>query len=119
MSEIADKELTFKDYVAVFKRRGNLFFWITGPLLTAGIAVAFGLPAVYESYAILLAEQQEVPEYDEFLSRALDGETVVSPPFPGVVMMETEGGKVRMGEPTMFVCAPVRGRSLWPRDSGG
>ncbi len=40
-----------------------MFFWITAPILTIGIALTFGLPAVYESSAILLAEQQEVPEY--------------------------------------------------------
>jgi hypothetical protein len=59
------------------------------------------------SYAALIG-QQEVAEYNGFLTRALDGETVVCPPFPSVVMMKTESGKVRMGEPTMYACAPVR-----------
>lgn len=59
------------------------------------------------SYAALIG-QQEVTEYDKFLSRALEGETNVCPPFPSVVMIKNEFGQVRMGEPTMFVCAPVR-----------
>lgn len=52
--------------------------------------------------------QQDVPEYNSFLTRTLDGDTVVSPPFPSVVMMKTSDGKTRMGQPTMYVSAPLR-----------
>jgi serine/threonine protein kinase len=51
--------------------------------------------------------QQDVPEYNAFLTRTLDGATVVSPPFPSVVMMKTSDGKTRMGQPTMYVSAPL------------
>ncbi len=47
--------------------------------------------------------QQDVPEYDHFLTRTLEGETVVCPPFPSVVMIKTESGDSRMGQPTMYV----------------
>jgi serine/threonine protein kinase len=49
-----------------------------------------------------------IPEYDNFINRALDGETFVSPPFASVVAMKDESGRIRTGVPTMFVCAPVR-----------
>jgi hypothetical protein len=59
------------------------------------------------SHAALIG-QQDVPEYEKLLARALEGETNVCPPFPSVVRLKNSSGKVRMGEPTMFVCAPVR-----------
>ncbi|MCR9296276.1 MAG: serine/threonine protein kinase, partial [bacterium] len=49
-----------------------------------------------------------VPEYEAFLTRVFDGETVVCPPFPSVVMMEDAAGKLRAGLPTMYVAAPIR-----------
>lgn len=52
--------------------------------------------------------RQEVPEYDVFLTRALEGRTTVCPPFPSTTMMKDEFGVVRTGVPTMFVCTPVR-----------
>ena len=59
------------------------------------------------SYPALIG-QVEVPEYDSFLARVFDGETVVCPPFPSVVMMQNEEGKLRAGQPSMYVCTPVR-----------
>lgn len=49
-----------------------------------------------------------IPEYDTFLTRALDGQTTVSAPFASVVAMKDEVGRVRTGVPTMFVSAPIR-----------
>jgi len=34
MQERPERELTFKDYIAVFKRRGGLFFAIAAPIIT-------------------------------------------------------------------------------------
>lgn len=59
-----------------------------------------------------LIGQSDIGEYESFLERALDGETVVCAPFPSVVMMRSAAGKVRTGEPTMYVCAPVRDASF-------
>lgn len=59
------------------------------------------------SHAELIG-QQEIPEHDRFLTTALDGETVVCPPFPSVVMVKNEQRQIRIGEPVMYVCAPVR-----------
>jgi uncharacterized protein involved in exopolysaccharide biosynthesis len=58
-----ERALTFKDYQAVFKRRARLFSFTAGLLLTIGVAIAFGLPPVYESQGLILVEQQEVPEH--------------------------------------------------------
>jgi serine/threonine protein kinase len=49
-----------------------------------------------------------IPEYEGFLSRALDGEATVSAPFASVVALKDDSGRIRTGVPTMFVCAPVR-----------
>jgi eukaryotic-like serine/threonine-protein kinase len=51
---------------------------------------------------------QTIPQYESFLTRSLDGQTAVSPPFPSVVSMKDEFGRVRTGVPTMFVSAPIR-----------
>lgn len=63
MDQDSNDELSFKDYLGVLKRRGMLFVGIAAPIITLGVALAFGLPPVYESSAVLLAEQGEVPEY--------------------------------------------------------
>ena len=62
---------------------------------------------IASSYPTLIG-QADIPEYDEFVSRALDGQTNVSPPFPSVVMMDSPSGRPRAGQPSMFVCAPIR-----------
>lgn len=59
-----------------------------------------------------LVGQRNVKQYAEFLERALEGETVVSPPFLSVTAISGEGGSVNNGIPTMFVCAPVRDESF-------
>src|SRR4029079_16444493 len=59
-----------------------------------------------------LIGQQDIPEYDSFLTRALAGETCVSTPFPSVVALKDENGRLRTGVPTMFVCAPIRDESF-------
>jgi serine/threonine protein kinase len=59
------------------------------------------------SNAVLIG-QQDIPQYKRMLSRALAGKTVVSTPFPSVVMMQDAHGQVRTGEPTMYVCSPLR-----------
>jgi len=49
-----------------------------------------------------------VPEFEGFVSKALDGNSAVSAPFPSIVLMKDETGRMRTGLPTMFVTAPVR-----------
>jgi hypothetical protein len=56
--------------------------------------------------------QQDLPEYDSFLTRALDGATCVSAPFPSMVLMKDDQGRLRTGNPTMFVAAPIRDDSF-------
>lgn len=70
-----------------------------------------------EGHRILAASSPEllgqvIPEYDHFLSRAMNGEVTVSPPFPSVVLMKDDRGRMRTGLPTMFVCAPIRDQNL-------
>src|SRR4051812_3794496 len=59
-----------------------------------------------------LIGQQDIPEYDSFLSRALAGETCISTPFPSKVALKDENGRLRTGVPTMYVCAPIRDESF-------
>ncbi len=51
---------------------------------------------------------RNVPEFEAFLARALEGTAAVSVPFPSVVLMKDETGRMRTGMPTMFVAVPVR-----------
>jgi tRNA A-37 threonylcarbamoyl transferase component Bud32 len=59
-----------------------------------------------------LIGRQDIAEYDSFLSRALAGNACVSTPFPSVVALKDENGRVRTGVPTMFVAAPIRDDSF-------
>jgi serine/threonine protein kinase len=59
-----------------------------------------------------LTGKKELPEYESFLARALEGETTFCAPFASFVMMKDETGRMRTGLPTMFVCAPVRDASF-------
>lgn len=59
-----------------------------------------------------LIGKTEIPEYESFLNRTLQGETTVCAPFASVVTMKDETGRMRTGVPTMFVCAPVRDASF-------
>src|SRR6476469_885711 len=59
-----------------------------------------------------LIGQQDIPEYDSFITRALAGETCVSTPFPSKVALKDENGRLRTGVPTMYVCAPIRDESF-------
>ncbi len=52
---------------------------------------------------------QSPPGYAEGLRRCLEGEILVTPPFPSVAMLPDEQGTARAGVPTMFAAAPVRG----------
>ena len=55
---------------------------------------------------------QEIVGYEGFLSRSLEGQVIVSPPFASLVLMKDEKGRLRQGVPTMFTCAPVRDASF-------
>jgi len=55
---------------------------------------------------------QEIPQYESFLTRALNGHPTVSVPFPSVVMQKDRTGKMSTGTPTMFACAPILDENL-------
>jgi tRNA A-37 threonylcarbamoyl transferase component Bud32 len=59
-----------------------------------------------------LVGQSEIEALRGFLQRVLDGETVVSPPFPSVTLMRPDVGKGRTVQPTMYVAAPIRDESF-------
>ncbi|WP_345322676.1 serine/threonine protein kinase [Novipirellula rosea] len=87
-----------------------------GPAMSAHGYVGFLLAdkskrIVSSSHAALIG-QQDIPEYEHFLNRALNGETLVSQPFASVVMMKSADGRSRIGFPTMYACAPVRDSSF-------
>jgi hypothetical protein len=63
---------------------------------------------VAASRATLLGKR--FPQGDgEFVATALAGQATVSRPFPSVVMLTDLDGRERVGVPTMFVAAPIRG----------
>lgn len=51
---------------------------------------------------------KQIPQYEDFLRRAIAGQATVSPPFPSVVVMQDDDGRTRTGVPTMFVATPIR-----------
>lgn len=55
-----------------------------------------------------LIGQTAIPEYSDFLSSCLDGRTTISPPFASMVALPDPSGRLRVGQPTMYVCAPLR-----------
>lgn len=77
-----------------------------------GFFVADKSKRILSSNAQELIGLTEIAEYDLIISKALDGETTVSPPFPSVVMLKDENGRLKTGVPSMFVCAPVRDASF-------
>lgn len=87
-----------------------------GPGLTShdytGFVVVDKGKRVVASSVPELVGQQNIPEYDSFLSRALDGETCLSPPYGSIVAIRDETGRLRTGVPSMAVCAPIRDDSF-------
>lgn len=55
-----------------------------------------------------LLGRKDIAEYEQFVLPALEGQTVISPPFPSVTIMKDQYGRMRTGVPTMFVAAPIR-----------
>jgi len=87
-----------------------------GPALTAheydGYVVVDKKKRILASDRRELIGQQEIPEFDSFLSSALEGTTCLSPPFGSTVAMKDDSGRARTGVPTMFVAAPIRDESF-------
>jgi hypothetical protein len=46
--------------------------------------------------------------YEEHLRPCLQGQAIVTPPFPSTAMLQDSQGNLRAGVPTMFAAAPVR-----------
>ncbi len=55
-----------------------------------------------------LIGQTAIPEYRDFLSTCLDGKPTISPPFPSMLALPDANGRLRPGQPIMYVCAPIR-----------
>lgn len=87
-----------------------------GPALTAhdyvGYIVVDKKKKVVASHRPELIDQQNIPENDTFVSRALGGMTNISAPFASVASLKDDRGRVRTGMPTMFVAAPIRDNSF-------
>ena len=47
-------------------------------------------------------------DFEVAVSKCLNGQNMVSVPFPSAMMLKDEFGEHRTGVPTMFTCAPVR-----------
>jgi eukaryotic-like serine/threonine-protein kinase len=87
-----------------------------GPALTAhqysGYFVADKKKRIVTSGRPEIIGMVDVPEYTDFLQRALDGNTNVSAPFPSIVAIKDQTGRSRTGLPTMIVAAPIRDESF-------
>ncbi|MCC7476791.1 MAG: serine/threonine protein kinase [Pirellulales bacterium] len=87
-----------------------------GPALTAhrysGYLVADKSKRIVASNRVELIGQQGIPEYDSFLTRALEGASFVSQPYASIVAMKDESGRARTGIPSMAVVAPIRDDSF-------
>ena len=59
---MADDPYSISDYIAIIKRRLTPLVVVGALLFTVALAIAFGLPARYESSATILVEQQEIPQ---------------------------------------------------------
>ena len=59
--EYEDNELNISSVFAVLKRRWRTFAMTSLMLFALGLAIAFLLPAVYRSQAVILIEKQEIP----------------------------------------------------------
>lgn len=59
-----------------------------------------------------LIGQENIAEYNAFLTKALAGQTCLSAPFGSVAAVKDETGRLRTGVPTMLVCAPIRDESF-------
>ncbi|MBS0265164.1 MAG: serine/threonine protein kinase [Planctomycetes bacterium] len=61
------------------------------------------------SHAFELLGRQKLPGYSDFLTKALAGDSVVSHPFPSLILLTDEGsGHTSVGVPTMYAAAPIR-----------
>jgi eukaryotic-like serine/threonine-protein kinase len=60
----------------------------------------------------LLGRIYSATEIDDPFRRALDGESIVTQPFPSMAAIVDEKGKTRVGVPTMWALSPVRDESF-------
>lgn len=61
MNEKMEYSKTPADYVGMFKRRRKAFFIPAIAVFAASVLLAFGLPAMYQSEAKILIQQQSIP----------------------------------------------------------
>lgn len=87
---------------------GKILAPMTASRHFAGFFVVDRTKRIVASSHESLLGRSDVRSYDNFLSRTLDGASVVSPPFASVVMMRDEQGELRTGVPTMWACVPIR-----------
>jgi serine/threonine protein kinase len=55
-----------------------------------------------------LIGQAEIAQFEAFMTKALDGQSTVSPPFRSVSLMKSSGGKYHTDVPVMYAVSPVR-----------
>lgn len=77
-----------------------------------GFLVADETKTIVAASSPSIVGQQGITEYDDFLTRTLDGETVVCPPFRNVTAVVSADGQFLVGQPTMYVSAPLRNESF-------
>ncbi len=58
----SESEKTFSDYVNAFSRRKALLAWVSLVFIMITVVTVILLPAVYKSSAVILIEQQDIPQ---------------------------------------------------------
>ena len=61
---VHDQETSLSDYIAIIKRRKNLFFAIVALVTTLAVGLALALPPVYRSTATILIQQPSLVSSD-------------------------------------------------------
>lgn len=73
-----------------------------------GYFVADSAQRIVASSHRTLIGQTAIPEYRDFLTSCLDGKPTISPPFASMLALPDASGRLRIGQPIMYVCAPIR-----------
>jgi hypothetical protein len=74
----------------------------------SGYILADSKKTILASSSQELVGQEEVPEFDDFLTKAMDGTSIVSAPSRSNFQLKSASGRMTTQVPVMFAASPVR-----------
>jgi len=74
----------------------------------SGYLLADSKKTILASSSQELVGQEEIPEFDDFLTKAMDGTSIVSAPFRSNFQLKSASGRMTTQVPVMFAASPVR-----------